>query len=219
MMEKCHWTGCENHLTPSDKQWSTFCLMHRRLEERLAREKWQEENERQYNRNLNMANEEAIPPVDPRGYSIEEDEAHEEPHHDAGAVRLPQWNGNRTVIDTYIPPPRPTLSVKAAMEALRPKLSPIMGHVLDVANNDAKVLQEKEQSYGDSWKKRGGVGAYMMACRKFDRLEEHMSKVEWDIFKAIEADSREEGVLDDIRDLRRYLLLIEAEMVRRGVVK
>ena len=34
----------------------------------------------------------------------------------------------------------------------------------------------------------------------------------WDIFKSIENDRRPEGILDDIQDLRRYLLLVEAHM-------
>jgi hypothetical protein len=89
----------------------------------------------------------------------------------------------------------------------------------EVANDDVTELRRKDAEYGGSWKKRGGVGAYMMACRKMDRLEEQLKKVSYDIFAAIEGDTRAEGVLDDVRDLRRYLMLIEAEMIARGVVK
>lgn len=42
------------------------------------------------------------------------------------------------------------------------------------------------------------------------------ARAEWDIFKAIDQDARPEGVIDDIRDLRRYLLLVEAEMRARA---
>jgi hypothetical protein len=89
----------------------------------------------------------------------------------------------------------------------------------EVANDDVTELRRKDAEYGGSWKKRGGVGAYMMACRKMDRLEEQLKKVSYDIFAAIEGDTRAEGVLDDVRDLRRYLMLIEAEMIARGVLK
>ena len=42
------------------------------------------------------------------------------------------------------------------------------------------------------------------------------SKIEPNFFKAMQADTRPEGILDDIRDLRRYLFLIDAEMCGRG---
>ena len=84
-----------------------------------------------------------------------------------------------------------------------------------LAMEDVVELKRKDAEYGGSWLKRGGVGAYMMACRKFDRLETQVQKVGYDIFKAVEQDKRDEGVLDDIRDLRRYLLLIEAEIQTR----
>lgn len=87
-----------------------------------------------------------------------------------------------------------------------------------VASRDIETLKQKDAEYGGSWKRRGGIGAYMMAARKIDRLEEQMKKCGYDIFAAIQDDRRDEGVLDDLRDLRRYLLLIEAEMVDTGVV-
>ena len=37
--------------------------------------------------------------------------------------------------------------------------------------------------------------------------------------KAIEKDSRPEGILDDIRDLRRYLLLVEQHMLEEMKVE
>ena len=83
----------------------------------------------------------------------------------------------------------------------------------EVAQNDLQALQRAEQSYGDSWKRRGGVGAFMMLARKWDRIENQTQREKYDIFQTIRIDSREEGVIDDIRDLRRYLLLVEAEML------
>ena len=85
-----------------------------------------------------------------------------------------------------------------------------------VVDEDVRILHEKEESYGDSWMKRGGVGAFMVMIRKADRLETVMPKFGYDIFKAIESDTREEGFLDDVQDLRRYLTLIEAEIRVRG---
>ena len=35
---------------------------------------------------------------------------------------------------------------------------------------DWTSLDKSEQDYGDSWRKRGGVGAYMMLARKWDRI-------------------------------------------------
>mgnify|MGYP003649921829 CR=1 FL=1 len=88
-----------------------------------------------------------------------------------------------------------------------------------LATEDVKGLHEAEQSYGDSWKKRGGVGAFMMLARKWDRLENQVTKVNYDIFQAIQQDTRPEGILDDIQDLRRYLLLVEAEVRLNGIAR
>jgi hypothetical protein len=83
----------------------------------------------------------------------------------------------------------------------------------EIAQNDLQALQRAEQSYGDSWKRRGGVGAFMMLARKFDRVEHQSEKHGWDIFEAGAVYSGEAGLLDDIRDLRRYLLLVEQEIL------
>lgn len=87
-----------------------------------------------------------------------------------------------------------------------------------IANTDFEVLKAKNapEEYGDSWCRRGGIGAFMMVARKWDRLENVAKEVGWDIFAAAEKDCRPEGVLDDIRDLRRYLILIEEYVTREG---
>ena len=94
--------------------------------------------------------------------------------------------------------------------------SPIVNNILGLANQDVEGLHSSEQSYGDSWKQRGGVGAFMMLARKWDRLEKQVNEYNYDVFLAIADDMREEGILDDIRDLRRYLFLVEAEVRMRG---
>lgn len=82
---------------------------------------------------------------------------------------------------------------------------------------DRNEVTIKDVSYGASWKKREGVGAYMMLARKMDRLEEIMKTFNYDIFEAISSGPKgEDGtVLAEVRDLRRYLLLVEAEMCHR----
>ena len=103
-----------------------------------------------------------------------------------------------------------------------------LNHLEPIVTEDVVGLRKAQNSYGDSWKRRGGVGAFMMLARKWDRLENHVmvrrsrgtvaeskSADKYDIFAHIELDTRAEGILDDIRDLRRYLILVEAEMRAR----
>jgi hypothetical protein len=85
-----------------------------------------------------------------------------------------------------------------------------------IATTDVDILLEKEKSYGDSWKRRGGVGAFMMLARKWDRIENQVQRKSYNIFDAIETDERcIDGILDDVQDLRRYLLLVESEIEAR----
>jgi hypothetical protein len=98
------------------------------------------------------------------------------------------------------------------------KYSEMIEHVRTVAHTDVEKLHIAEQSYGDSWKQRGGVGAFMMLARKWDRLEKQVAEHHYDVFSAATKDNRPEGIIDDIRDLRRYLMLVEAELVRQGEV-
>jgi hypothetical protein len=77
----------------------------------------------------------------------------------------------------------------------------------------AKVLLAKNIQYGDSWKTRGGVGAFMIFARKWDRIELQAKRHGYHIFKACDADWGErDNLMDDIRDLRNYLTLVEHEM-------
>ena len=96
---------------------------------------------------------------------------------------------------------------------MKQEFSDIIVKVNEIAYKDVQQLHEAEKSYGDSWKQRGGVGAFMMLARKWDRIENQTQREKYDIFQTIRIDNREEGVIDDIRDLRRYLLLVEAEML------
>tara|TARA_R100000315_G_C5149048_1_gene85354 strand:- start:241 stop:543 length:303 start_codon:yes stop_codon:yes gene_type:complete len=96
---------------------------------------------------------------------------------------------------------------------VKQEFSDIIVKVNEIAHEDVQKLHEAEKSYGNSWKQRGGVGAFMMLARKWDRIENQTQREKYDIFQTIRIDNREEGVIDDIRDLRRYLLLVEAEML------
>jgi|TARA_R100001082_G_C4359712_1_gene158717 hypothetical protein len=96
---------------------------------------------------------------------------------------------------------------------VKQEFSDIIVKVNEIAHKDVQQLHEAEKSYGNSWKQRGGVGAFMMLARKWDRIENQTQREKYDIFQTIRIDNREEGVIDDIRDLRRYLLLVEAEML------
>ena len=105
-----------------------------------------------------------------------------------------------------------------------------LNYIKPVAERDIEGLLKAEKSYGNSWKQRTGIGAFMMLARKWDRIEQRVAKgigglpsspsaTRYDIFEHIAADRRTEGIIDDIRDLRRYLMLVEAEMAARGIVK
>lgn len=91
-----------------------------------------------------------------------------------------------------------------------------------VLARDLEHIVEKDKSYGGSWKKRGGVGAFMMLARKWDRLEVMMLTDmtfadRYDILTraGLEGSAGEDGtVLAEIRDLRRYLALVESEILR-----
>lgn len=89
---------------------------------------------------------------------------------------------------------------------------------------DAQGLIRARESYGESWCKRGGVGAFMMLARKWDRLEEMLSKAEdkYDVLETVRKEvaspgpSSGEQLLDTIRDLRRYLMLVEEKLLEDG---
>ena len=82
--------------------------------------------------------------------------------------------------------------------------------IKNLTEQDIECLKNAEVSYGDSWRKRGGIGAFMMLARKWDRIENQTNKQGYDMFAAIFSDTTDTGLLDDIRDLRRYLLLVES---------
>ena len=88
-------------------------------------------------------------------------------------------------------------------------LDPKWTEMKDLAQQDILSLIESEKSYGDSWKRRGGTGAFMMLARKFDRIEQQAESCNYDVFRAGDMFGGDDGLLDDIGDLRRYLFLVE----------
>lgn len=114
------------------------------------------------------------------------------------------------------------MGIKAAKDLTVDSGDKFLDELSMIADEDVHGLKVAQASYGNSWKSRGGVGAFMMLARKWDRLENRLKRPTvgeagiYDVFKHVAADQRAEGVIDDIRDLRRYLLLVEAELRARG---
>lgn len=87
--------------------------------------------------------------------------------------------------------------------------------ITGILNNDLKVILEKEAMYKGSWKARGGIGAFFITARKWDALENMLSgRFGYDIFKACIDGGEGDGTpMEQVRDLRRYLTLIESEVI------
>jgi hypothetical protein len=85
-----------------------------------------------------------------------------------------------------------------------------------IAAQDVREVTRKDAEYGSSWKERGGAGAFFVWVRKYDRMVIQLKKFHYDVFEAVKADQRKDGLIDDIRDCRRYLLLWEDELQQLG---
>jgi hypothetical protein len=92
-----------------------------------------------------------------------------------------------------------------------------MEYLEAISQRDIATLHRKEATYGGSWKKRGGSGAFMVSFRKADRLENIAANYGYDIFKALAVDmsGADGSALAELRDLRQYLMLIEGEALAR----
>jgi hypothetical protein len=66
-----------------------------------------------------------------------------------------------------------------------------MDHLDVVAADAVGLIREKTSTYGDSWKRRGGPGAWFTTVRPIDRLEGIMARHGGDIFAAIERTRRD----------------------------
>lgn len=119
-------------------------------------------------------------------------------------------------------------------------------HLGKIADDDLNYIKRKDVQYKGSWKRRGGTGAFFTIVRPWDRLEGMLAEprvrpidaksgdlsyklgestvplayAPFDIFEAIAAEGlegKDGSIIACVRDLRRYLLLVEAEMTERLV--
>ncbi len=86
----------------------------------------------------------------------------------------------------------------------------------EIGHQDAEYVKVKDQQYSRSWRKRGGRGAFFTVARPWDRFESIAEMNGYDIFKVLQ-DEHDKGIsghdgslLACVRDLRRYMALIEA---------
>lgn len=93
--------------------------------------------------------------------------------------------------------------------------------LIPISQEIVATVKKKDKEYGASWKRRGGVGAYMMLVRKSDRLEEQVkNEYKYDIFAAIEDSQDQRETLEDtLTDQIAYGLLILAEIRVRQLEK
>lgn len=102
------------------------------------------------------------------------------------------------------------------------KTFPFLDAMPSVLRAALDLMVSKGRTYGDSWKARGGRGAWYTLVRPMDRLQLMVERDHaGDIFAGVRAapEGGDGTVLDALRDLRNYLSLVEAEMVAEGVVQ
>src|SRR3954466_2463000 len=91
-------------------------------------------------------------------------------------------------------------------------------HLDAIAKADIAYIQRKDAQYGANWKKRDGAGAFFTIARPWDWFESISKGAGYDLFAEISEEGLEgqDGTLIAcVRDLRRYLMLVEAEMTER----
>lgn len=129
--------------------------------------------------------------------------------------KINQWD----MFETYDPARRtrhPDIQLLLPLQDLRVRLLVVLKKVLKSLpfepESNVNFLRSKNESYGGSWKRRGGVGAFMMLARKWDRIETLSGQDGDRLRKAITADTA--GIIDDFVDLYNYCLLV-AEHIHR----
>ena len=91
-------------------------------------------------------------------------------------------------------------------------------HLNKIVEVDIEYVRYKDVQYNASWKRRGGIGAFFTIVRPWDRFENISKQNGYDIFAKV----MQEGLIGPdgsliacIRDLRRYFLLLEAELMEQ----
>lgn len=104
---------------------------------------------------------------------------------------------------------------------LKMSLEPRYAEMFRILMEDFLMLVHKNAVYGDSWKSRGGTGAYMTLARPIDRLEQMAKANSYDVFEAgkmyngRETGDNDSDILDTLSDIRNYLLLVAGEITSR----
>lgn len=89
---------------------------------------------------------------------------------------------------------------------------------LKLIAKEVETLVRKNAIYGDSWKRRGGAGAFLTLVRPWDRLEKMAESCGYDVFAAGERfknSDADSDIVDSLQDVRNYCLLIAAEILER----
>jgi hypothetical protein len=81
-------------------------------------------------------------------------------------------------------------------------------HLEGICKADVEYIKRKDVQYDASWKKRGGQGAFFTIVRPWDRFNSISQSAGYDLFET----GPDGSLIACVRDLRRYLLLLEAEM-------
>lgn len=88
----------------------------------------------------------------------------------------------------------------------------------EIANRDVEMVLRKDKEYGASWLEYGGVGAFFVTVRKWDRIRHQILRHGYDIFKAYGDGTQTERFADTVMDLRGYLMNWEARAIELDLV-
>jgi len=75
-------------------------------------------------------------------------------------------------------------------------------------NDGVDLLEKKNKSYGSSWERRGGVGAFFTVWRKIDRLDAQLEQAEFNIFDVSVAAEDGESIDETLKDAMLYFALV-----------
>lgn len=84
----------------------------------------------------------------------------------------------------------------------------------------ADYVNEKDEHYDSSWRKRSGPGTFFVISRKWDRIEAACERedINYDLFKLFETDERAESIINDVTDLVGYGLVLLEYMINKQEV-